>query len=85
MHHRGAADRRAKAKSETAHAALVDGIWEAADAGWQQVEIVKATGLTGSGSVSCATRSTASVRWSEERRTDRAAGEWRACWTCASV
>lgn len=41
-----AADRRAKARSEAAHAALVDAIWEAADAGWPQVDIVKATGLT---------------------------------------
>lgn len=40
------ADRRAKARSEAAHAALVDAIWEAADAGWPQVAIVKATGLT---------------------------------------
>lgn len=41
-----AADRRAKARSEAAHATLVDAIWEAADAGWAQVDIVKATGLT---------------------------------------
>ena len=41
-----AADRRAKARSETAHAALVDAIWEAADAGWQQALIVRTTGLT---------------------------------------
>jgi hypothetical protein len=41
-----AADRRAKARAETAHTALVDAIWEAADAGWQQTRIVQASGLT---------------------------------------
>jgi hypothetical protein len=41
-----ASDRRAKTRSETAHAALVDAIWEAADAGWKQGDIVRATGLT---------------------------------------
>jgi hypothetical protein len=41
-----ATDRRAKARSSEAHAALVDAIWAAADAGWKQTEIVKATGLT---------------------------------------
>jgi hypothetical protein len=41
-----AADRRAKARSEAAHTALVDAIWEAADAGWQQALIVRTTGLT---------------------------------------
>jgi hypothetical protein len=41
-----AADRLAKARSEAAHAALVDAIWEAADAGWRQVLIVRTTGLT---------------------------------------
>lgn len=41
-----ASDRRAKARSETAHTALVDAIWEAADSGWQQAAIVRATGLT---------------------------------------
>jgi hypothetical protein len=41
-----ASDRRAKARSEAAHAALVDAIWEAADSGWQQAKIVRATGLT---------------------------------------
>lgn len=40
------ADRRAKARSETAHTALVDAIWQAADAGWPQNKIVQATGLT---------------------------------------
>ena len=41
-----ASDHRAKARSEAAHAALVDAIWEAADTGWPQTKIVQATGLT---------------------------------------
>jgi hypothetical protein len=41
-----ASDRRAKARSEEAHASLVDAIWEVADAGWPQTKIVQATGLT---------------------------------------
>jgi hypothetical protein len=39
-------DRRAKARSEATHTALVDAIWEAADTGWPQTRIVQATGLT---------------------------------------
>lgn len=41
-----ASDHRAKARSNAAHTALVDAIWEAADAGWPQKKIVEATGLT---------------------------------------
>lgn len=41
-----ASDRRAKARSDTTHTALVDAIWEAADTGWPQTKIVQATGLT---------------------------------------
>jgi hypothetical protein len=41
-----ASDHHAKARSEEAHAALVDAIWEAADTGWPQTKIVAATGLT---------------------------------------
>jgi len=41
-----ASDRRAKARGEEAHTALVNAIWEAADTGWQQAKIVQATGLT---------------------------------------
>jgi hypothetical protein len=37
---------RDKAREKRSHNALVDAIWEAADEGWQQVDIVKATGLT---------------------------------------
>jgi hypothetical protein len=40
------ADARAKARSGEAHRALVRAIWEAADQGMQQVEIVRDTGLT---------------------------------------
>jgi hypothetical protein len=40
------ADGRAKARSAEAHKALVQAIWEAADQGMPQVEIVKDTGLT---------------------------------------
>lgn len=43
---RAAADRKAGARKDTTHESLVDGIWEAADEGWKQVEIVDATGLT---------------------------------------
>lgn len=35
-----------KTREKRSHDALVDAIWEAADEGWQQVGIVKATGLT---------------------------------------
>lgn len=35
-----------KAREKRSHDALVDAIWEAADEGWQQVDIVRATGLT---------------------------------------
>jgi hypothetical protein len=41
-----ASDRRAKRRAEEAHNALVDAIWEAADAGWPQTKIVAASGLT---------------------------------------
>lgn len=40
------ADATAKARSADAHKALVRAIWEAADQGMRQVEIVKDTGLT---------------------------------------
>jgi hypothetical protein len=40
------ANGRDKAREKRSHDALVDAIWEAADEGWQQVDIVKATGLT---------------------------------------
>ena len=40
------ANHRAAAKHDAAHEALVDAIWEAADEGWQQVEIVRMVGLT---------------------------------------
>jgi hypothetical protein len=40
------ADARAKDRSAEAHKALVKAIWEAADQGMQQVEIVRGTGLT---------------------------------------
>lgn len=42
----GRADGRAKARSRETHKALVRAIWEAADQGMPQVEIVKDTGLT---------------------------------------
>jgi hypothetical protein len=42
----GRADARAKARLGDAHKALVRAIWEAADQGMQQVEIVRDTGLT---------------------------------------
>lgn len=37
---------RDKARERRSHDALVDAIWEAADEGWKQVDIVSATGLT---------------------------------------
>jgi hypothetical protein len=37
---------RDKAREKRSHDALVDGIWEAADEGWAQVDIVRATDLT---------------------------------------
>jgi len=40
------ANDRDKAREKRSHNALVDAIWEAADEGWAQVDIVKATGLT---------------------------------------
>jgi hypothetical protein len=40
------ADARAKARSNDTHKALVAAIWEAADQGMPQVEIVRDTGLT---------------------------------------
>ena len=40
------ANGRDKTRERQSHNALVDAIWEAADENWQQVEIVKATGLT---------------------------------------
>jgi hypothetical protein len=40
------ANQRAAVQFDTTHAALVDAIWQAADAGWPQVEIVRAVGLT---------------------------------------
>lgn len=40
------ANSRDKAREKQSHDALVDAIWAAADGGWQQVDIVKATGLT---------------------------------------
>ena len=40
------ANHRAAAKHDAAHEALVDAISEAADEGWQQVEIVRMVGLT---------------------------------------
>lgn len=42
----GRADKRAKDRQQEAHEALVDAIWEAADQGMPQVEIVAAAGLT---------------------------------------
>lgn len=40
------ANSRDKAREALSHDALVDAIWEAADEGWKQVDIVNATGLT---------------------------------------
>lgn len=40
------ANGRDKGREKRSHNALVDAIWEAADEGWRQVDIVKATGLT---------------------------------------
>lgn len=40
------ANGRDKAREKRSHDALVDAIWEAADEGWPQVDIVKASGLT---------------------------------------
>lgn len=40
------ANSRDKAREARSHDALVDAVWEAADEGWEQVKIVKATGLT---------------------------------------
>jgi hypothetical protein len=40
------ANGRDKAREKRSHDALVDAIWEAADEGWQQVDIVRTTGLT---------------------------------------
>lgn len=40
------ANDRDKTRERQSHNALVDAIWEAADADWYQVDIVKATGLT---------------------------------------
>jgi hypothetical protein len=37
---------RDKEREKSSHSALVDAIWEAADEGWAQVDIVKTTGLT---------------------------------------
>ena len=42
----GRASKRAKDRQQRAHEALVDAIWEAADEGMPQVEIVAAVGLT---------------------------------------
>lgn len=42
----GRALTRAKGRQQQAHEALVDAIWEAADQGMQQVDIVAAVGLT---------------------------------------
>lgn len=42
----GRASKRARDRQQEAHEALVDAIWEAADEGMQQVEIVTAVGLT---------------------------------------
>ena len=39
-------DQIAQAVREATHEALVNAIWEAADAGWPQVDIVAASGLT---------------------------------------
>ena len=43
---RARANSRDKAREARSHDALVDAIWEAADGGWEQVRIAKATGLT---------------------------------------
>jgi hypothetical protein len=40
------ADTRAQARRDETHRVLVEAIWEAADQGMQQVEIVRAVGLT---------------------------------------
>ena len=40
------ANTRDKDREKRSHAALVDGIWESADEGWPQVDIVRETGLT---------------------------------------
>jgi hypothetical protein len=40
------ANGRDKDREKRSHTALVDAIWEAADEGWQQVDIVRETGLT---------------------------------------
>lgn len=40
------ANSRDKDREKRSHTALVDAIWEAADEGWQQVDIVRETGLT---------------------------------------
>jgi hypothetical protein len=42
----GRASKRARDKQQQAHEALVDAIWEAADEGMAQVQIVAAVGLT---------------------------------------
>ena len=39
-------DQVAQAHREATHEALVNAIWEAADTGWPQVDIVAASGLT---------------------------------------
>lgn len=46
LYRRAEAVRALRTELDPAHDALVDAIWEAADEGWQQVEIVKVTGLT---------------------------------------
>jgi predicted XRE-type DNA-binding protein len=40
------ADDRAQARRDETHRALVEAIWEAADQGMPQVEIVRAVGIT---------------------------------------
>ena len=40
------ADQIVQAEREATHEALVNAIWEAADTGWPQVDIVAASGLT---------------------------------------
>lgn len=42
----GRAGKRAKDRQQQTHEALVDAIWEAADQGMPQVDIVAAVGLT---------------------------------------
>jgi hypothetical protein len=43
---RARSDKRASARRDRTYAALLDAIWQAADEGWRQVDIVREVGLT---------------------------------------